>query len=116
MVYNRAYGVLACVAGRFPLKGNYTTKTAFPQPARKSKKAPGIKVLGLFSWLSPGGAPGVSPTSSPNRAAMGAAACRPLGRAGTMLHLRLRPGTAGDATLDRLARATAGWACANENP
>ena len=26
MVYNRAYGVLACVAGRFPLKGNYTTK------------------------------------------------------------------------------------------
>lgn len=30
MVYNRAYGVLACVAGRFPLKGNYTTKLKKP--------------------------------------------------------------------------------------
>ena len=30
MVYNRAYGVLACVAGRFPLKGNYTTNTQRP--------------------------------------------------------------------------------------
>ena len=30
MVYNRAYGVLACVAGRFPLKGNYTTTIQRP--------------------------------------------------------------------------------------
>ena len=30
MVYNRAYGVLACVAGRFPLKGNYTTNIQRP--------------------------------------------------------------------------------------
>ena len=30
MVYNHAHGVLACAAGRFPLKGNYTTTQGRP--------------------------------------------------------------------------------------
>ena len=30
MVYNRAQGIPACTAGRFPLKGNYTTTIQRP--------------------------------------------------------------------------------------
>lgn len=37
MVYNRAYGVLACVAGRFPIKGNYTTKSQFAEVRERTK-------------------------------------------------------------------------------
>lgn len=44
MVYNRAYGVLACVAGRFPLKGNYTTKVS-------NASAPGFGAGAFFIGL-----------------------------------------------------------------
>lgn len=48
MVYNRAYGVLACVAGRFPLKGNYTTIYSKPNPYRLGFFLPETPLLARF--------------------------------------------------------------------
>ena len=55
MVYNRAYGVLACVAGRFPLKGNYTTKNSLCKSTvyeEVQKKRPVKTAAFLFSCHS----------------------------------------------------------------